>query len=177
MSKRPEKTLKRGSLYAAIRCCDCFSELVKKYLKRSDQGKVILLYNKLYSVLCLNRLENISNMDPTATPNLKGQPGMAEVNEAYRIENGDEVKMIRNSWDDSNKESQMSNSHRPAMVTETATEELPRDASWEAMQKSQRIAGNEARLKATSQNPENCCVIEVSEGAYDNRLFKICKQF
>ena len=43
-----------------------------------------------------------------------------------------------------------------------------------AMQKSQRIPGDEAGLKFTNQNPGNCCVIEVSEGAYDNRLFKIC---
>ncbi len=114
---------------------------------------------------------------------------MAGVNEAYRIETGDEMQMNHESWDDSDNESQMQqkSSHRSAIITKTTKQEVPMGRRQEAGHKPQRTKGDKGGMGvtemsyenhhfSTNQNFENCCLIQVAEGAFDDRLL-ISQQF
>jgi hypothetical protein len=133
-------------------------------------------------------VEALSTPIPAA-PNPKEQHKMAGVNQAYSIEtSGEEVQMNHDSWDDSENESQMQQSHGHQSGTDTKTtkRELVMDRSWEANHKPQRTKGNNDGRGGvmeiaygnhhfnTNQNFENCCLIQVAEGAFDDRLLIIC---
>ena len=126
-----------------------------------------------------------------ATSNTSERHEMAGVNQAYRIETGDEIHTNHDTWDDSENESQMQQSdghqhndrhqlghsyHQTVTGTRTK-QELSMDTSYEPEHKLVRIKENDERNGmfngnhhfSTNQTFDNCCLIQVAEGAFDDR--------
>ena len=137
-------------------------------------------------------VEALSSPMP-ATQNLKEQHEMVGVNKAYRIESGDEIHTSHDSWDDSETESpihtsikgrelpMVTNTTKRAMVVDTSSGVEPTKVTKVTklhgrMEQADRVEAMKMPYQhhlSMNQNFENCCMIQVSEGAFDDRLL-IC---
>ena len=95
---------------------------------------------------------------------------MAGVNQAYRFENGDEVTMNHDSWDDSENDAKMRQNAQHQSTSESdkrMRQHLSLDSSHEAKHYGLGMMGNEGGYH---QNFENCCLIQVAGGPFDDRF-------
>ncbi|XP_028396066.1 uncharacterized protein LOC114520061 [Dendronephthya gigantea] len=131
--------------------------------------------------------EALSSPAPTAS-SPREQHKMAGVNKAYKIETGDETGGNRDSWDESddNRSPPLQQNFKPAMracnsFSSNATR-MPVEISMETTlpetkpPKKTMIRNDVIEVPcsgnyhlATTQNLENCCLIQVAEGAFDDR--------
>ena len=124
------------------------------------------------------------------------------MNQAYRIETGDEMKTTgHDSWDDSENESQMPQSHsqqiqknvgqkmqqtnrhvhQPPTETKSNRQELTIGANpkttyhLRALKKDEgdddimKMSYEKYQSFSSNQNFENCCLIQVAQGPFDDR--------
>ena len=145
-------------------------------------------------MFCIN-VEALSSPMPAAS-NTSERHEMAGVNQAYQIKTGDEIQMNHDTWDDSENESQMPQhdarqlqqndrrqiGHGHQTPTDTKTKQgPPMETSYKPKHKLMRIKDNEGGNEISygnqhfsmNQNFENCCLVQVAEGAFDDRFFKM----